>query len=74
MARIEATINRKGTIEDLFSTRERQLTNNLSSPPLFTDEDSEGSALLHDDATAVDGLPGGDDPAAVDIADVDFNA
>jgi len=37
----------------------------------FTNEDSEGSALLHHDPAPVDDLAGGDDAAAANIADVD---
>src|SRR5208337_2911626 len=40
----------------------------------FTNEDSEGSALLHHDVAPVDGLAGADDAATADIADVDGSA
>jgi hypothetical protein len=37
----------------------------------FTNVNSERSTSLHDDAPAVDGLGGGDDAAAANVADVD---
>ena len=48
---------------------ERRGESELNRP--FTNEDGEGSPLLHYDAAPVHRLAGGDDAAAADIADVD---